>query len=79
MASSQVSNAYNDIGEALFGDDAFSSDRIVLIENCRKFVDAAVVYLWKNIRNVIERDSSKATALKIKVEKEWASTYPGVP
>lgn len=75
MASSQVYNAYNDIGEALFGDDAFSSDRIVLLDHCRKFVDAAVVYLWKNMRNVIDRDSTKAKALKIKVEQEWTSTY----
>lgn len=67
--------AYNDIGEALFGDDAFSSDRVVLLDQCRKFVDTAVACLWKNMRTIVDREHTKVAALKEKVEKEWKSMY----
>lgn len=74
-----MSNAYNDLGAALFGDDAFSSDRVVLLEHCRKFVDAAVVCVWKRMRNSVDRHSTKANLLKNKVDEEWDGMCFGVP
>ena len=67
----QVSMCYPHLAEEFFGPDAFTSDRKVMKEPVRRFIDALMTANWARLRKSIQSERGRLPTLKEKVASSW--------
>jgi hypothetical protein len=74
--SSQAYMAYPDLANALFGDDALTSDRVCLKGPVRRFLESLTLIFWQSNRGSFEKSREKMDMLYPKVESSWKGMKP---